>query len=65
MFNRLVQIAIAATLSAAAAGQLPRLLQSIQMAEFRILKDSESSKWGRPFLLPVQRERHTKPRIAR
>lgn len=54
MITRLIQIAIAATIAAAAIGQLPRLLQTVQLAELRLLQDSESAKWGRPFLLPVR-----------
>lgn len=55
MSTRIIQIAIAAALSAAVAGQLPRLVNSVQVAELRLLKDTESSKWGRPFLLPMDR----------
>jgi hypothetical protein len=60
MLNKIIQTAIAATLAAAAAGQLPRLVQSIRVAQLQVLKDSESNKWGRPFLLPVRHARHTK-----
>jgi hypothetical protein len=54
MSTRLIQIALAATLSVAAAGQLPGLLETVQLVEHRLLKDSESTKRGLPFLLPIQ-----------
>jgi hypothetical protein len=54
MITRPIQVYVAATLAMAALGQLPQLLQSVQIAELRLLKDSDSAKWGRPFLLPVR-----------
>lgn len=53
MTNRLIEIALATTLFAAAFGGLPRLQVSIQMAELQLLKATESTKWGHPFLLPT------------
>jgi hypothetical protein len=61
MSTRLIQFAMAAVVSAAAAGQLPRLLKPVQVSELQILKDSESQKWGRPFLLPVNQSHHQRP----
>jgi hypothetical protein len=58
MLNRIFEIALAASIAAAAIGQLPKLLYSVQLAELQILNDSESSKWGRPFLLPIHHSRH-------
>ncbi len=53
MLNRLIDAALIVVLAAVAAGQLPRLVQTVRIAELQLLKDSESSKWGRPFMLPV------------
>ncbi len=53
MLNRLIEAALVVVLLAAAAGQLPRLVQTVRVAQLQLLKDSQSSKWGRPMLLPV------------
>jgi hypothetical protein len=58
MLNRIFEIALAATVAATTVGQLPRLISTLQLAEIQILKDSESSKWGDPFTLPIHRPRH-------
>jgi hypothetical protein len=54
MLNRLVDAALIVVLIAAAAGQLPRLVHTVRVAQLQLLKDSQSSKWGRPLLLPVR-----------
>ena len=53
--NKLTEAALVAILMAAASGQLPRLIQTIRVAQLQLLKDSQSSKWGRPMLLPIHR----------
>lgn len=55
MLNRLIEAALIAVLMAAAAGQLPRLVHSVRVAQLQLLKDSQSSKWGRPMLLPIRK----------
>lgn len=52
--NRLVEAALIIVLLAAAAGQLPLLNQAVKVAQIQLLKDSQSSKWGRAMLLPVR-----------
>ena len=53
--NRLVEAALIIVLLAAAAGQLPRLNLAVRVAQIQLLKDSQSSKWGRAMLLPVRK----------
>jgi hypothetical protein len=53
MLNRLIDAALIIVLMAAAAGRLPRLVQTVRVAQLHLLKDSQSSKWGRPFLIRV------------
>ena len=65
MFKKIIETAVIAVLAAAALGQLPRLVHAVRVAQLQILKDSESKKWGRPFLLPVQQARHLNSRRAR
>lgn len=47
-------IAIAATLAvlAVASGQLPKVLHKLHVAQLHLIKDSQSSSWGRAMLLP-------------
>jgi hypothetical protein len=52
--NKLVEAALIIVLMAAAIGQLPRLNQAVRVAQIQLLKDSQSSKWGRAMLLPVR-----------
>lgn len=51
--SKLVEVALIIVLMAAAIGQLPRLNQAIRVAQIHLLKDSQSSKWGRALLLPA------------
>ena len=41
--------------AAAATGNLPRILVQVKQAQLQLIKDSQASKWGKPFLLPVSR----------
>lgn len=51
--TKLIPVAIALTLAAAATGNLPRVLLQVKLAQLHLIKDSQASKWGKPFLLPV------------
>ena len=53
--NKLIDAALIVVLMAAAAGQLPRLVQTVRVAQLQLLKDSQSSKWGHPMLLPIHK----------
>ena len=48
--NKLVEAALIIVLMAAAVGLLPRLNQAVQIAQIQLLKDSQSSTWGRAML---------------
>lgn len=43
--NKLIQAAVAAALVAAATGQLPKFIQTVRVAQYQLLKDSQASKW--------------------
>ena len=47
-------IANAATLAVltVASGQLPKVLHKLHVAQLHLIKDSQSSSWGRAMLLP-------------
>ncbi|MCX7675313.1 MAG: hypothetical protein N2Z70_05725 [Bdellovibrionaceae bacterium] len=53
--NKLIQAAVAAALVAAATGQLPKFIQTVRVAQYQLLKDSQASKWGKPLLLPIKK----------
>jgi len=53
--SKLVEAALIIVLIAAASGKLPLLVQTVRVAQLQVLKDSQSSKWGRAILLPVSR----------
>jgi len=59
--SKLVETALIIVLLAAASGQLPRLNQAIRVAQIQLLKDSQSSNWGRAMLLPVRQPRKNRP----
>jgi hypothetical protein len=52
MINKLIDAALIVVLAAAACGQIPKLVQTARIAQLQILKDSRSSNWGHPLLLP-------------
>lgn len=54
MFNKLIEAALIVVLMAAAAGQLPRFVQAVRVAQLHLIQDSQASKWGRAMLLPAK-----------
>ncbi len=52
--QKLIQTAIVAVLVAAATGQLTKFTQTVRVAQYQLLKESRSSMWGKPLLLPIQ-----------
>jgi len=50
---KLIQIAATLAVLAVTTGQLPRILREVRVAQLHLIKDSQASKWGKPFLLPV------------
>ena len=53
--NSLIKAAVTIVLMVAAAGQLPRFVQAVRVAQYKVLKESQASKWGKPMLLPVKK----------
>ena len=51
--SKLTQIAVALAMAAAASGNLPRILVQVKLAQLQLIKDSQASRWGKPFLLPI------------
>ena len=44
--NKLIQAAVAAALFAAATGQLPKFIQQVRVAQYQLLKDSQSQLYS-------------------
>jgi hypothetical protein len=59
--NSLVEAALVVILMVAAAGQLPRFMQAVRVAQLELVKQSQSSKWGRAMLLPTNQSRPSRP----
>jgi hypothetical protein len=53
--SKLVEAALIIVLIAAAIGQLPRLLQTVRVAQLKLLEESKSTKWGQALLLPTSK----------
>ena len=53
--NKLIESAVIIACMAAASGHLPQLVKAIHVAQYKLLKDAQSSNWGKPLLLPIKK----------
>jgi hypothetical protein len=53
--KQLIHVAIAAALVAATSGKIPEFIQTMRVAQYQILKESQASKWGRAMLPPIRK----------
>lgn len=53
--SKLISIAVALTMAAAVTGKLPRMVVMMKLVQLQLIKDSQASKWGKPFLLQSTR----------
>ena len=60
--NKLIEAVVVFVFMAAAAGQLPRLIKTVQIAQYKLLKDSHASKWPKAMLFVTNSEIALKPR---
>ncbi len=51
--NKIIEAAAILTILAASTGQLPRIIRTVQIAQLKLLKESQSLMWGHALLLPV------------
>jgi hypothetical protein len=49
--KQLIQTAVAAALIAAASGQLPKFVHSMRVAQYKVLMESQASRWPKGLLL--------------
>lgn len=45
----LIELAFTLTILAAAAGNLPKIIKQVRVAQIHLLMESRSSNWGRPW----------------
>lgn len=50
--NRAIEAVAVITILLAVTGQLPRAVRAVQIAQLYLLKQSQSSSWGKALLLP-------------
>lgn len=55
--KKLIQLAATLGLIATISGQLPRILMEVRVAQLKLLKESQASKWGTPVLYTKQKSR--------
>ena len=53
--EKLISLAALLAILATSAGQLPRIICAVHMAELHLIKESQSSNWGRAMLLPASK----------
>lgn len=53
--NKAIEAAVVLVVLAASTGQLPKVIRTVQIAQLRLVKGSQSSTWGRAFLLPQRK----------
>ncbi len=49
--NRLIEAVVLFVFMAGAAGQLPKLIRAVQVAQYEVLETSKASTWGKLALL--------------
>ncbi len=55
--DKLVPVAIAFALAAAATGNLPKVIHQIRLAQAHLIQDSKASNWGTPWMVPPLRRK--------
>ncbi len=53
--DRLISIAVTAVILAASTGQLPKLIKEVRIAQLKLIKESQASKWGIPMMPPERK----------
>lgn len=52
MIEKLIPIAVAMTMAAAATGQLPKAVSMVRRAQLQLVFESQASKWPKAMTLP-------------
>ena len=49
--DKVISVAVTLAVLTVSTGQTPRVLKMVRVAQLKLIKDSQASKWGRPLLL--------------
>lgn len=49
--DKLITIAVTLAALVASTGQLPRIIHQVRVAQLKLIKGSQASKWGLPLLV--------------
>ena len=49
--DKIIEIAVALAIVASATGQLPKVIREVQLAQFRLLENSNASTWGKLMII--------------
>jgi hypothetical protein len=49
--DKIIEIAVALTLIASATGKLPQVIREVQMAQIRLLSQSQTNTWGKLMII--------------
>jgi large-conductance mechanosensitive channel len=52
--ENVIKLAVTIVMAAALTGQLPRLTNEIRLAQIKILRESQASRWGSPDVLYIK-----------
>lgn len=50
--DKLITAAVTLAILAASTGQLPKVIKEVRIAQLKLIKESQASKWGMPMLPP-------------
>jgi hypothetical protein len=52
--DKLISISVTLAMVAALTGQLPKVIREVHIAQLKLVKESQASKWGMPMMLPAR-----------
>lgn len=56
--DRLIQASVTLAIAATLTGQLPKVIKEVHIAQLKLVKASQASKWGMPMLPPEMPNHH-------
>jgi len=49
--GKIIEIAVALSIIASATGQLPKIIRKVQIAQYKLLAESNTSTWGKLMII--------------
>lgn len=50
--DKLIMASVTLAIAVALIGQLPKIIREVHIAQMKVVKESQASKWGMPMLRP-------------